>query len=910
MLWNNWVFGFPILIGFISDPILLKVTTYTLCAIVTYLAMFASARLFGLSFLQAVLTAWGTCFIYYPYIYPQPVYPIGGLGPWGGVSLALVCLSIVLFRWVGLRGWAITVGAVVAIAVLIVVTIAFAPYYAPLFAPLYVAFGIGFVVTSGGRERWIKVACGALLALAAMPTIVPFLAGLFLNTAAAMFPGDMTDYERSLDLISIMFSGGWGAYVATLFIICAWLASKYGPPVYRWVATASLIYYVALVGIGLFFHYFASSVLFGPRPRDFEVLFWPFMVMTIVAGLSVPVAWATGEDGIAIARRWSTPSARLIAAVLAVALMLGLSFFDRGKRAYANFWLTPPRQSPLSEILTREIRVEPGRPYRGIVATYMPMAKANAGLDWSVSTLNDRLLADQLGNGHRAIDLWYFGIPTLFIYNQLISPTYFQMVRYFLAAPEDRQRRNVIIVSRVNPDYLRSIGVRYVLTDAPIRADVHLGRRWEIPLAHGRTLYLYELTDANLGDASPTRVTVADSAAATVEAMRRPGFDFRRDTVTDSPVEVPLVPATDVSFAYERSAYRLKARSAGTSLLVLPIQYSRCLEAVPVANTAEPVLRRVNILQAGVQFSGRLDMRLRLVNGPLENSWCRLADLKRLRELRIKDALPGWVDQARISRDTVPPGPVRDLAVTEKAGGRIAVPPSAIAAVSSTGIKPSGASEAAIDGDGRTFLNIGPLPPKGTVNVDLTFPREEEIEGIDILPRDAHGHLTPMRASVYRFDKQRQAWAAVVTDVAMDLSEMPWRTLRIPRTSTERLRIVLTAGMEAGNWYLQPAEILPFRTDPAATDKSLSWTSPGDDGEVGYADRLDARWSRDPVQSEDDWQVALPTALPLPAPGLGGEKQSRSLWRMRAPADRPYLALRAVDPAGNAGPIASLRIGP
>jgi hypothetical protein len=59
----------------------------------------------------------------------------------------------------------------------------------------------------------------------------------------------------------------------------------------------------------------------------------------------------------------------------------------------------------------------------------------------------------------------------------------------------------------------------------------------------------------------------------------------------------------------------------------------------------------------------------------------------------------------------------------------------------------------------------------------------------------------------------------------------------------------------------------------SSTQFELTWTAPGDDYMNGTADRYDIRFSRNPMDDEDDWNAASP-AGPLPSPKPAGVKES------------------------------------
>jgi hypothetical protein len=100
--------------------------------------------------------------------------------------------------------------------------------------------------------------------------------------------------------------------------------------------------------------------------------------------------------------------------------------------------------------------------------------------------------------------------------------------------------------------------------------------------------------------------------------LPKPSFDPRTTAILTTQEEMPpLVPVSASSLTIERGGYRIEADSPGTSLLVLPIEYSNCLHANLTSSApTQPRLYRVNLAMGGILFSGRVKGRLTLCYGP------------------------------------------------------------------------------------------------------------------------------------------------------------------------------------------------------------------------------------------------------------------------------------------------------
>jgi hypothetical protein len=140
--------------------------------------------------------------------------------------------------------------------------------------------------------------------------------------------------------------------------------------------------------------------------------------------------------------------------------------------------------------------------------------------------------------------------------------------------------------------------------------------------------YVYELPRPNVGNYSPTQIITAASAADIMSKISAPGFNFVTQAVLSSAIEANLVPARDMRFSIIRGGLHVSGKSDGTSLVLLPQQFSNCLRP------RDPKVRlvRANLMMTGMIFSGEVDTELQFDYG-LFTPACRrtdLADMKRL----------------------------------------------------------------------------------------------------------------------------------------------------------------------------------------------------------------------------------------------------------------------------------------
>ena len=100
----------------------------------------------------------------------------------------------------------------------------------------------------------------------------------------------------------------------------------------------------------------------------------------------------------------------------------------------------------------------------------------------------------------------------------------------------------------------------------------------------------------------------------------------------------PFIKVSQSTMLAERDGFRVTAKSEGRSLLLLPVQYSRCLR-IEHANGAETSARlmRANGIQTLIVFERNADVRVRFEFGLFGTAQCRLDDLRDLRSIGLSE---------------------------------------------------------------------------------------------------------------------------------------------------------------------------------------------------------------------------------------------------------------------------------
>jgi hypothetical protein len=295
------------------------------------------------------------------------------------------------------------------------------------------------------------------------------------------------------------------------------------------------------------------------------------------------------------------------------------------------------RKGPIHRYLEEHVALTPGKEFRGYVGLYLGADDGfvrkffpipNGAVAHETYVFARRKLADEFGNMFQLTDLWNSSIPTFEDYGHWLTKQMFMFDSDLLASDDDfvDAKGHMTHIYQFDPNILALLGVRYVVSDGTVTSP----SATEVLRENGisGSLRLYEIGNVNLGNLSPTEVVTAASYDDAVSRLRSLQG---RDTVIllDSPsLPTPLVPATDAHLTADKGGYHIRARSAGISILVLPVQFSHCwrLGAQPESNA---VVFRANIVQTGIYFEGNLDADLRFAFG-LANSTCRRQDAEEM----------------------------------------------------------------------------------------------------------------------------------------------------------------------------------------------------------------------------------------------------------------------------------------
>src|SRR5262249_37620948 len=113
--------------------------------------------------------------------------------------------------------------------------------------------------------------------------------------------------------------------------------------------------------------------------------------------------------------------------------------------------------------------------------------------------------------------------------------------------------------------------------------------------------------------------------------MVHPDFDFTSQVVLSAGIDKSLVPARNMQLSLIRGGLHVSGHADGTSLVVLPQQFSHCLRALD----GSVRLVRADLMMTGVIFSEEIDTDI-ISDYGLFTPRCRWADISDIKKLKMQ----------------------------------------------------------------------------------------------------------------------------------------------------------------------------------------------------------------------------------------------------------------------------------
>jgi len=632
---------------------------YTVVAFEAFLSLLILGWCLRMPLSIGLLSAWVFTLLSLPFLFPPWLYPISGLCPHFIEYSAAAAVAIGLFHRVGRHARRTSLMLALLTGLVLTWMVICSPINLLLCIPaLGIYFGASILGSESGGERQAKLLTMAILLGVSLPTAIPYFLGNYLYSVPTFFSHELQNDRLQMIWTSVLFHGrqdGWfGPVLVMSGLLGAALTCFTARGSLRTVAVASLVFAALIFAVGLAVTCLAADYR-GPSLLYVEFGLWPFYCLFFSVFILTPFAWVTDRllPLLLVRLPFRTTLRLCFAACLPFSALGGVwlvnSLHSTEKSSYHPYPF-PPSRSPVVRVLEKAIALHSGSDFRGIAATFTGFQGYASGASWSQLQSQDGSFNVLTGNDYRAMGLWYYDIPTLHEYSQLMSPAYYLMMSRLLARPQDSQLRTIMVLTHMNIDYLRSLGVRFVLTDFSVpNPHLRFATTLAVPQAK-QTIYLYELSEPNLGSYSPTEIAVSSSARDTVELLQEASFDFRRQAIAARSLPANLVKASFARLTVEKDRWVMTASSTGTSVLLLPLQYSHCLGLRVCSSSSEtpPTLERLNLMQAGLLFSGSIQVEISFGYGPLCHPYGRIQDYLDMRQMHLTDTerIPGGDEQA------------------------------------------------------------------------------------------------------------------------------------------------------------------------------------------------------------------------------------------------------------------------
>ena len=620
-------YGLQMLIGGSFDPVF----SYTLFILEIFLIGMLFTRLLGETISAQIACGWALIILCFPIPREPSITLMFGIIPhWVdlllGSALFLAGLAVIgsgsrLQNLIGAAGVALIPTFLIVQNPLLVIII----------APATGVLALTILISSK-TCRPLSLRIGAILLSVTILVVsgaIEFLVGNILYSTPTFFADELLHENAIFSMISILFQQaavGWGG--PALFI-CAMISASYfayfSYGLRRAFAIASLVLAFFIVGGG--YAMTLSSKWRGPAMFYFETPVWP-----LYTALTISLLFVILRRVAYFSRSYYYPlfgGENILPPIIA---LLGAMALIVGIKSPSSADAFPPARTAIVRTLEQAVSLKPGAVFRGYVST-ITGASEPSGTNWYELAYYDwAVLVPSTRNDHRFIGLWAFGIPTLQEYNQFTTPTSYLYLSRLLARPIDQQIRSITILTLANLEKLQSLGVAYIISDTELPiAEIE---RIELPV-NNPPLRLYRLPKPNLGQYSPTHSIIVRNANEALSAIE--SVDLESSVITDQSLPPDLTIARDVTLRFFAGIAEVRASSDGAqSVIVLPIQYSRCLRAQ--GRPANMRLFRANLMQTGVLFSGQLEIDVELTNDPIRNRRCRLNALFEMQAFGLSEA--------------------------------------------------------------------------------------------------------------------------------------------------------------------------------------------------------------------------------------------------------------------------------
>lgn len=510
-----------------------------------------------------------------------------------------------------------------------------------------VAFGIvSVVVARTHRERLLKLVAGlGLILILYLAGFIEYVLGLLLYTVPVFFGAELPNLSTDRYSVSILFHGQihsylgpslWILHAAGAFLMAIILSRDGSRLAWSHFLVMSCCLVTGLVlTVG-------NADYRGPMFLYLDTFLWPFYALYGMAMLLILLAAAVSLFTKIFHHSpfwFVATSASKNKIVVMLVPTIFLTIIAVTATSGSNSYPYPPASTAITKFLEKEISIRPGKKFKGSVVSLYNKSGIddNKGVDWAHQAGLHDVQMRTMGNGHRLVGLWYYDIPTLQELNHFITPPMFFASSRILSRTQDGQMRsNSPPVTLIDPGFLQSLGVRYIISPYDLGDSYSLSERvsWSSPNDGRLTDFLYELPQPNYGQYSPTDWILIDNVAEGLLLLKE-DFDYAQQVVVTERLPDRLSPSKGVSVTLLRGGMTVTGQSSGWSLALLPLQFSHCLSIHNTVSERSPTIVRANLLHTAILFDRELNAELTMAAGPFGKKDCSLMDYAEMKNLGL-----------------------------------------------------------------------------------------------------------------------------------------------------------------------------------------------------------------------------------------------------------------------------------
>ncbi|MDM8542424.1 hypothetical protein QUF90_15215 [Desulfococcaceae bacterium HSG9] len=299
----------------------------------------------------------------------------------------------------------------------------------------------------------------------------------------------------------------------------------------------------------------------------------------------------------------------------------------------------PSREKPISGFLRKELALDLHDCYEGSVSLMigMPDSPISKKIGFQkgerfqkkyigvVPLYIRHFIDDQL----YLTGMWKNFVPTLGDNSHMVSSFKYHFFSRLLSNKSDYQSRNWLVPTIFDSSIFALLGVKYLISDLELensRIKKQFNYHSKLGEIHG-----YEVLNTNTGNFYPTDIIYYKTVNEVYRYIRTNEVDFTKTVFihhTDKFDKVLSVGNTKI-FGYPKTGVaRFEAASSGSSLAVLPLEFSNALIAKGEGNFQ---IVRINLIMTGVLFKGNIQITMENGFG-LMNLGGRIKDRKDMKK--------------------------------------------------------------------------------------------------------------------------------------------------------------------------------------------------------------------------------------------------------------------------------------